>query len=259
MTFKKTVIATVVGVALSTSAIGVSAVDYNTQSLTSAKNALAAQQQAKVTTASGMHNQYDTKLGKTTFQWAGKNSAVPSLGAIATEHKLSHAADFYLNQLTGISANKSSLIQSKLSNKHDIGRGAIIAKYKQEVAGVEVFNREYNIMMDRDYKLVSSSGYFADKTSADDFSATASDLSAVFGDSANAVSAAFSAMGGDSSLIELAAKASNNKYQKFNVTNLASDKQLIGQPRAKKVFFEKKGKLIAAHYVEIQAGNIDYC
>ncbi|WP_394388654.1 M36 family metallopeptidase [Shewanella woodyi] len=38
---------------------------------------------------------------------------------------------------------------------------------------------------------------------------------------------------------------------------MATDKILVGEPRAKKVFFEHKNKLVAAHYVEIETGASD--
>jgi len=258
MTFKKTAIATFVGAALSTVALNAAAVDYNNvSSFKSAQNVLAAKKQASIQTASGMQNQFDAQLGKTTFSWAGKNVATPDLGAIAAEHKLAYAADFYLNQITGISANKSSLVQAKLANKHDIGRGALIAKYKQEVAGVEVFNREYNIMMDRQFNLVSSSGYFADKASTKRLPAAIKNMSAAFGESSNAITAAFSAMGGDANKIKLSARKSSDKFDRFTVSNLSADKTIVGEPRAKQVFFEHKGNLVAAHYVEVETSSID--
>ncbi|MFT5758236.1 MAG: hypothetical protein ACI9LM_002975 [Alteromonadaceae bacterium] len=257
MTFKKTAIATFVGAALSTIALSATAVDYNNiSSFQSAKNVLAGKQKANVETVSGMHNQFDVTLAKTTFQWAAKNSSIPNLGAISAEYKNEFAADFYLSKLTGFSANKSKLTEAKLANMHDIGRGAKIAKYKQEVAGVEIFNREYNIMMDREYNLVASSGYFTGKN-ATKYLPAIKNMTSAFGDSADAINVAFSVMGGDSSSLQLTAKAPADKFDNFSVSNLSAGKQLVGQPRAKKVFFEHKNKLVAAHYVEIETSSVD--
>jgi len=263
MNTKKTLVATFVGAALSVTALGSVAADINnTQYLNPpAKvkqpvNTLA-QKQTNVASASGMSNQYDAQLGKTTFAWAGKNVAKPDVGAISAEHQNAFAADFYLKQLTGNKRADQNLAKPVLANVHDLGRGAKIAKYKQEVVGVEVFNREYNIMMDREFNLVASSGYLVDKNVAKSVSATIKNIDSAFGSSANSVNAVFSAMGGDSDSIALTAKASNDKYEKFTVANLSTDKIVIGEPRAKKVFFEHKNKLVAAHYVEVETGNID--
>ncbi|GIU28190.1 rhombosortase-dependent M36 family metallopeptidase [Shewanella sp. MBTL60-007] len=208
-------------------------------------------------TVSGMLNQYDTELARTTFQWASKNQSAPSLGALPIENKVSHAAEFYLGQLTGQSSLKKGVAQAVLVNTHDLGRGPIIAKYKQEVSGVEVFNREFNIMMDRDFKLVASSGYLASERTAQSVSSAIKNIDGAFGDAANSISAAFNAMGGDKSAITLNVKSSNDKYEKFAVVNSSKSKVIVGEPRAKKVFFEHKNKLVAAHYVELETGEFD--
>jgi len=260
MTFNKTVVATFVGAALSSLALNVVANDFqNASSHKSIENVLAKKKAVKqnIATASGMRNQYDSKLGKMTFQWAGRNISKPSLGAISPEKQLAFAADFYLNQLTGSSASKKSITQSVLANTHDLGRGALIAKYKQEVVGVEVFNREYNIMMDREFNLVASSGYFVDKTASQSLPAAIKDISAAFGDSSDAINTAFSAMGGDTRSIKLSMNNSTDNFDRFSVINSSTSKTLIGEPRAKQVFFEHKGRLVAAHYVEIESSASD--
>ncbi len=106
-----------------------------------------------------------------------------------------------------------------------------------------VFNREYNIMMDREFNLVASSGYLANKRTANTVSSSINNIDGAFGDASSSINAA--------------CKANNGQYQKFAVSNSSSEQQLVGEPRAKKVFFERKGKLFAAHYVEIETSSID--
>ena len=134
---------------------------------------------------------------------------------------------------------------------HNPNRGASIAKYKQEVAGIEVFNREYNIMMDREFNMVASSGYFSSPINANELTERIS--SGTFGDPINAISAAFSDLGGNISNVEMSEAKASNKYVEFNVLNNKGGKLLLGKPRAKKVYFENKGKLEAAFYVEVEA------
>ncbi|MGB1198251.1 MAG: rhombosortase-dependent M36 family metallopeptidase [Thalassotalea sp.] len=259
MKFTKSIVATFVGAALTSVSAGAIA-----NNMTLSQVAIApinAMQKAEQPTASGMANQYDRQTGQATFQWAGINQAKPDVGAIAAEHRVAYAADFYLNQLVGLSANKNSLVRPVLSSVHDSGRGASIAKYKQSVGGVEVFNREYNIMMDPELNLVASSGYFSSAAPA---SLNAGATSSVFGNPADAISSAFADMGGVSNDVQLSAKNSDSEaYVKFNVSNKASGKSLLGEPRAKKVYFEAKGQLEAAYYVEVETSvedsvNSDY-
>jgi len=142
MNFNKSIIATFVASALATTALGVAANDNMPAKTYSVERSAQSQASNAVATASGMQNQYDAQLGKTTFQWAAKQATTPNMGSIAAEHQNAFAADFYMKQLTGLKAGKQTLAQPVLASVHDTGRGAKIAKYKQEVAGVEVFNRE---------------------------------------------------------------------------------------------------------------------
>ncbi|MDO6445189.1 rhombosortase-dependent M36 family metallopeptidase [Colwellia sp. 1_MG-2023] len=259
MNFNKSIVATFVGAAISSVALNAVAADtHNMPMYKSFDNVLTKKQanRSNVATVSGMQNQFDAQLGKATFQWAQVNQSKPDLGAIAAEQQLAVAADFYLNKLIGQSSVKNSVVQTFLANQHDTGRGAKIAKYKQEVAGIEVFNREFNVMMDPQFNLVASSGYLADSASQH-VSSVIKDLPNAFGDSSNAVNAAFAEMGGDAKTIKLVKQETIGSYEKFTADNLANGKQLIGSPRAKKVFFELKGNLIPAHYVELKTGNVD--
>lgn len=263
MNMNKSLVASFVGAALSVTALGAVAANVNDVQNLKAPTKVKlpvntfAQKHTNIASASGMKNQYDAQLNKTTFQWAGKKATKPNVGAIAAEYQNTFAAEFYLKQLTGVKRANQSLAQPVLASIHDLGRGAKIAKYKQEVAGVEVFNREYNIMMDREFNLVASSGYLVDNNVAKSVSSAIKDIDNAFGNSVSSVNAVFSAMGGDSDSVTLVAKTSSDKYEKFTVTNSSVGKLLIGEPRAKKVFFEHKNTLVAAHYVEVETGDFD--
>ncbi len=267
MNFKKTTVATFVGAALATMAFGAVANStfnksqhFNGSNSSQSIKAIASKNSANSTvTASGMRNEFDRSSGKATFKWAGLNEAKPDLGAIASEYQLAYAADFYLNKLQGVSANKNSNIKPILSMVHDVGRGAKLAKYKQEISGIEVFNREFNIMMDPEYNLVASSGYFADQKTANSVVSQLKlkDTSSAFGDATKAISIAFVEMGGDDTTIALAPKGGKGKYEQFTITESGSYFKLVGQPRAKKVYFEIKGNLTPAYYVELEASTAD--
>jgi hypothetical protein len=258
MNFNKSIIATIVAATLYTSATSVIAGNINKVQLFETPVNTQIQINAsdyKNNTVSGMKNQFDRQKGQSTFQWANVNQAKPDLGAVAVKHQVSFAADFYLNQILGTSTNKKSLVAPVLTSIHNPNRGALIAKYKQAVAGVEVFNREYNIMMDREFNLVASSGNFSSASNAKQLSESIS--SHTFGNPEDAISTAFSDLGGNASSVQISAKDSSDKYTKFNVSNKATGKTLLGQPRAKKVYFESKGKLQAAFYVEVEASIED--
>ncbi|TVP10897.1 rhombosortase-dependent M36 family metallopeptidase [Shewanella sp. KCT] len=205
----------------------------------------------QIQSVSGMRDQFDHKTGKGTFQWAKKGQQAPALGALEYKYKLATAADYYLNAVTGISTANKGPSKAVLKNMHDSGRGATVAKYVQEVNGIEVFNREVNVMMNREFQLVAASGQFASVTNS---SPSISGLTEEFEGANAAVETAFADMGGNA--VTLTKQKSNDaKYQSFLVSNMSGSKQIIGSPRAKQVYFEKKGKLVAAHYVELEVGD----
>ncbi|NRB23899.1 rhombosortase-dependent M36 family metallopeptidase [Shewanella sp.] len=205
------------------------------------------------TSLSGMSDQFDSKTGQATFQWAKKGQIAPSLGALEQKYKIATVADFYLNKVTGISTANKGAAKAVLVSMHDNGRGATIAKYNQEINNIEVFNHEVNIMMDREFNLVASSGKFANVSNQ---SKSIKALQANFDDGTSAISAAFSNMGG-SSVTLTSTSSKSNKYQSYLSSNASGTKQIVGSPRAKQVYFDKKGKLVAAHYVELEVSDAE--
>ncbi|QBG35357.1 rhombosortase-dependent M36 family metallopeptidase [Litorilituus sediminis] len=265
MKMKRTMVANFVGAALSVTALGSVAANFNQAYGLDAPAKVKmpvntfAKKQNQQPTINGMRNQYDAQLGTNTFQWASKGTSAPNVRALSVQHQNEYAADYYMKQLTGLKDADTSLAKPVLAQIHDLGRGAKIAKYKQEIAGVEVFNREYNIMMDRNFNLVASSGYFVNSHVAKSAASSLKNAQAEFGSSITSINAVFADMGGDSNSVTLTAKSDikGDKYERFSVTNTAKDKIILGEPRAKKVFFEHKNKLVSAHYVEVETGDID--
>jgi hypothetical protein len=197
---------------------------------------------------SGLKDQQDSVTGQTTFQWAKHDRIKPDLGPLEAKYKLAFAADFYLNQVAGVSPSKNTNLKPVLASVHENRTGAFIAKYQQEYQGVEVFNQSINILMDKDYNLVASSGRFA--------SAKSNQLvSENFGSASSAVKSAFSEMGGNS--LSVLEHGTNSKYTSFTVTNTDDKKFVKGTPRTKKVFFEHKGKLVPSYYVELEVADAE--
>lgn len=206
---------------------------------------------ASQVTASGMKSHFDDSLNRPTFIWASRSQSAPSLKDVAPELRNEAAAKYYLGNLTGVSTDRSFKNKAVLSHLHAQKGGSIIAKYKQEVYGVEVFNREVNIMMNDERELVAASGFFSDRRSIDSTSVAIN-----FGDARQALNVAFKAMNGEEQNFNVeATQEIENKYQKFNTDPKGESYQVLNQPRAKRVMYELNGELIAAHYVEIEAGK----
>ena len=192
-------------------------------------------------------DRYDDQLGVTTFRWNRASIRAPSFRGVDSEARSRHAATHYLEQMTGVgSAAKKQDERAVLTSLHDMGRGPIIAKFAQEFSGVEVFNREINVLMDRDLDMVAASGYFANINQ----SHKSTPKLRLFGSQESAFSAALSDLSGER---VNASMLGMEKRGKFDVAALATDRdlELRGLSRAKRVYFPGVSELHPAHYVEI--------
>lgn len=207
---------------------------------------------AQLPTVSGMKQQVDNATGLTTFAWAPQGLAQPNLNAVAAEAQLEYAASYYLDALTGsVSKSQTSGLKPVMVSSYTDKDGVKIAKFRQEVQGVEVFNKEYNILMDTEFNLVAGSGGLASATTG-----SKKLQEATFGEANDAVAKAFAAAGGNADQLSLTANENDGKYQRFEA-QANGEVKVLGEPRAKQVYFEKKGKLVPAHYVELETSNED--
>jgi len=99
----------------------------------------------------------EPRLGVPTFVWASYTARDLSHGNSAEEVARSQLAAFApLYRL-----QPADLPTAIVRNTHDIGRGAIIVKFRQEVGGVEVFRRELNVVLDRQRAPLALTGYLS--------------------------------------------------------------------------------------------------
>ncbi|WP_404343404.1 rhombosortase-dependent M36 family metallopeptidase [Pseudoalteromonas mariniglutinosa] len=200
-------------------------------------------------TVSGHKSIFDQQLGKATFLWRAVGQSKPDLSVILPAEKNAYAADFYLNSLTGISTAKKGVSNAVLADLSVQKRGSVTAKYKQQVHGIDVFNREYNVIMDKEHNLVAGSGYLADTRSVD--SSFASLVNFVSAE--QSIKNAIKELAGISVALKKAAEQGD--YIQYKAQSLDDNKVIIGQPRAKKVFFDSNGKLESAYYVEVEIAD----
>ncbi len=192
-------------------------------------------------------DRYDHELGVTTFRWNREAVQAPSFNGVDIEERSRYAATYYLEHMTGVgSATKKQDERAVLMSFHDMGHGPIIAKFSQEIFGVEVFNREVNVLMDRDLNMVAASGYFSTINQRQ----KSTPKLRLFGSQESAFSSALSDLSGErvnASLLGI------DKRGKFDVATLSTDRglELRGLSRAKRVYFPGISELHPAHYVEV--------
>jgi hypothetical protein len=228
---------------------------HNTSSVAALSSFDFGKQQALASTPSrsGMRSHFDKNLGKATFLWANKNIPTPNLTGVAKEQHVAFTAAHYMTALTGVSNVKGSFETAEMVNLHDIKKGAIVAKYRQNINGIEVFNREVNVLLDTELNLVASSGYFSkNKANSHDLS-----LFANLGTTEQAITAAIKALTNNSIDVALTEVENAGEYQVFDIENLNGDKIIVGQPRAKKVIFDANDGLKSAYYIEVNVANKD--
>lgn len=202
---------------------------------------------AERATASGMKSHFDAKMGKATFLWAPKNQSKPDLSMIAPEHKNAYAASYYLNALTGFSSEENALNRASLAYVHDTNRGPLVAKYRQELNGVSVFNKEYNIVMDREHNLVAGSGYLGSRVSAE----KTLQLFSNFSSPEMAVQKAVAELSQGKTKVNLTIAEKKGDYILFDAET-TEGLEVVGTPRAKRVFYDVNGQLKSSHYVEVK-------
>lgn len=205
----------------------------------------------------------DRYTGTPSFIWANPKLGKPAVFGLKAEAQAPAAAQSWLRKvapLYGLSGK--SMFGAELRYIHDTGKGAIIAKYKQRVDGIEVFAQELNIAMKRDFSLVSVSGGLSPRAAAREKLARvaarngeALSVNREFSLSATrAIEIAFADMGG-----KLAAapklSASKGDYSLYAPVEAVGDYVLTDKMRTKPVFFDLRDRLEPAYYVELSAGE----
>jgi hypothetical protein len=126
-------------------------------------------------TQAGHRVQIEPRLGVPTFLWAPasdrKQQGEESLRA-QDKGSIEAAARGHLGENGSYySLSDNDVAVAKLVSVHDTGKGAIIAKFKQEIGGIEVFRDEINVVMNRDLQLVALTGYLTgDDAASQNFS-----------------------------------------------------------------------------------------
>jgi hypothetical protein len=226
------------------------------------KGASVGQASAQPQWEGGRTVQTDARRGVPTFLWAsdaskGQARSISANSAQASTDIESAARGHLGDYGAQYRLAASDVAEAKLSAVHNTGKGAIIAKFKQEFGGIEVFRDEVNVIMNRDLQLIAISGYLTGEKTENSFSPNyqiqpteaiakaiadltgvpfdASSLQSVGSDSANSLSG-----------------AETNPYLKFTGSPSASQGFAFGDEpaRAKKVIYHLVDSYVPAYYVE---------
>ena len=199
----------------------------------------------------GYRSEIDAQLGTPSFLWAPLGAAPVAVGplkAIALPESRARALLYRQASLLGLS--RDNIDAAELIDISDRGTGPVIARFRQRVAGTEVFNRRISVMMDREGRPVATSGYFAPDVDIDAVATKRGSLDAV-----QAIASAVRDLGSSLSLGSLVQTASRGDYSLFSITALADGLRFTRAPRSKPVWFAKAGELVPAFYLEVIGEN----
>jgi len=105
--------------------------------------------------------QIDDRLALPTFVWAGKPGVAlkwDGRSASVAESAARRHLEAY-GELYRLSAQ--DVASARLAYVHNTGNGAVIAKFRQQIDGVDVFRDELAVLMDRQLRVLAISGYLA--------------------------------------------------------------------------------------------------
>ena len=222
---------------------------------------------AKSPSLAGYQSLFDDATGAATFLWADPALRGTTVAPLKSQVMADSAARDYLGrQSVQLGLGKTTIADAKLLEVHDTGSGPVIARYQQVRNGIEVFGQQINVMMDRDMKLVATSGSFAPVDAAEPKviakNGSVSTRTAVASDFAlpaeQALSIAFADLSGDASTgAAFVARDTADAYTVYDATARRGEIRPQSDARSKKVYFPQDGATVPAYYVEVEGLSID--
>ncbi len=179
----------------------------------------------------------DPEAGAPTFIWLDQQPRQGDATSVAWRVLRGLANTYGLDE--------AALAAARLQELHDIGDGAIVARFEQEVEGLEVFRHNLNIALSHDLRPIAATGYLAahGRPQSREFTLSSDD----------AVARAIANMTGASTHPTTLPK-SQRQYDTHAVPAFASSGQTYvaaSPPRSKRVWFAQGGSLVPAYYVEL--------
>jgi hypothetical protein len=191
---------------------------------------------------------YDRALGRPTFLWARTDAPVAAVGALTMERErlVAHARAHLRNEAKELRLTDALIDDAEVSDAGFNGNGAAVVRFRQRVDGVEVFHRSLNVLLDRGYRPIAVSGYFA--PSGKRAARASFDRSG-----AQAIATAWTQLGGELSASQLVPARTQGAWQHYQRPLVTGTHWFEREPRAKAIWYPRADGLEPAHYVELFA------
>jgi len=198
----------------------------------------------------GSEVRMEERFGLPTFLWAAppRPAVAASLsrgGLSAAEAARLHLAEYA--PVYGLDSAESRTLL--LDNLHDTGRGAIIATFRQEIGGIEVFRDRMRLAMSRDMSLIAISGFLP---SAEGTVVSAASFAVPQGE---ALAMALKDLSGEPfSPGDFKDNGQRQAaYEYYELAGQAGGAALVSPARIRKVMFHLPGRLEPAWHLELNA------
>ena len=160
MMFKRSSMALFISTSIATSVSAASSIDLENR-IKQFRQQNQQQNVAQLTNRPSIKNDSEANIASKIFNWKKANIRnIPINGVQPFKQQQKSTLSSYFKQVSGVK-NRASFRSSDpivAESIHDIGRGAIVAKYQQKIDGIEVFGSTVNIVMNRKNEFINSSG-----------------------------------------------------------------------------------------------------
>lgn len=193
---------------------------------------------------------FDQALGKTTFLWAPQAAAAAVVGPLAGRELLvAHARAYLRSEASALGLTDALIDDAEAFDAQFNGNGPAVIRFRQKFQGRDVFHRSLNVLLDRDYRPVAVSGYFAT-----DFDASEVGSRAFAQTAEQAVAAAWGFLGGTLEATNLVPSQQRGAYEYFALAAPLNGTHVFErEPRVKPVYYARNQRLVPAYYVELFA------
>lgn len=201
---------------------------------------------------SGYGSIVDQRLGHATFLWGADRQSAAAQAPYLVQRRSETVARQHLSaNAYALGLNRSTIDSAVVREVHDLGRGPIIVRFDQRHRGLPVVGRQLSVLMDRDLRMKSISGYFARAPRALDAANAARGADPFVLSPTRALVMAYADLGGcisESALSPMSSQDDAAAVQRFEVAVQAGDDRISAQPTVRRVYFAGPAdELIAAY------------